>query len=520
MNLIDYIDRGVRIRPNAPCMVRSDGSEIYTHASFSRLTEQIAAALHTDGLAPGERVAIYSPNDADAFACVIGVIRAGGIWTAVNAASRPAEIAAFLNLVGCNRLIYHADLSEHIDELLQHVPTITSVISIGSGQRDDLALDTWIASADEYLPPHGRNPEDIAVLAPTGGTTGTPKAVPASHRQLVLMCLAHNTHLAEPEPPRYVCATPMTHAAGMAAFPVLAEGGQVIIHRGVNAPEIFGSIERNRATRIFLPPTALYALLAHPDVLHTNFSSLRHFLLAAAPVAPERLAEAVNIFGPVMTQVFGQAEAPFVCTILTAEEIADATKDASLRHRLASCGRPSVVAHVEIMGEDGHLLGVNEQGEIVIRSDLVFSGYWNNPNASAETRRAGDWHGTGDIGYRDKDGFIYILDRKKDLIITGGFNVYPSEVEAVLHTLPSINDCAVIGIPDDKWGEAVTAFVEVKDGHDIDPDEVIAACKKALGSVKAPKAVHIQDDLPRSPVGKVLRRELREKYWNHLERKV
>lgn len=227
------------------------------------------------------------------------------------------------------------------------------------------------------------------------------------------MCLANNVHFPEPEPPRYICATPMTHAAGVAALPVFAEGGTVIIHQGVKPKEIFDSIRVNRATRIFLPPTALYALLEHPEARSQDFSSLRHFLITAAPIAPERLAEAVEVFGPVMTQMFGQTEAPMICTVLTNGEIADAVSEPIHGGRLASCGRPTVVARVEIMSEDGTLLGPGEQGEIVIRSDLVFDGYWNNPEATAETRRPGGWHGTGDIGLRDADGFVYILDRKK-----------------------------------------------------------------------------------------------------------
>jgi acyl-CoA synthetase (AMP-forming)/AMP-acid ligase II len=518
MNLSDYIDRGARIAPDAPCMVHVDGSTLNTHTEFGQLTHRIAVALHADGLMSGDRVAVYSPNDANAFACVVGVVRAGGVWTAVNAKSVPAEIGEFLSAVGCTRLIYHASLTDQLPDLLHRVPTIKSVVAIGRGREGDPTLDEWMAPSGSQWVEHP-DPTDIAMLAPTGGTTGAPKAVPLTHRQLVLMCLAHNAHLSEGGPPRYICATPMTHAAGLAAFPVLAEGGKVIVHQGVSAVEIFESIERNAVTRIFLPPTALYALLAHPRVRSTDFSSLRHFLLAAAPVAPERLAEAVEVFGPVMTQVFGQAEAPFICTVLTADEVAEAAANPEHRGRLASCGRPSLVARVEIMDDDGRLLGHGEQGEIVVKSDLVFDGYWNNPEASAEVRRPGGWHGTGDVGYRDHDGYIYILDRKKEMIITGGYNVFPAEVEAVIHTISAVNDCAVIGVPDDKWGESVTAFIELKPGESIDETEVIATCKDALGSVKSPKSVQFRE-LPRSPVGKVLRRELRSEYWAHLNRKV
>lgn len=519
MMLVDYVDRGVRAAPEAPCMVSPDGTVLMTHEEFNALTHRIAAALVSDGLQVGDRVAVYSPNDPYAFACVVGVIRAGGIWTAVNATSQLTELADFLTTTGCSRLIYHASLTDRAAQLIDRVATLTSTVSIGRGRDEDPELQEWMAPEGTRAADIPFDTDQVVMMGATGGTTGKSKAVPISNRQFHLMCTAFNVHLAEPEPPRYICATPMTHAAGCSAFPVLADGGCVIIHTGVVPAEIFASIERNRATRIFLPPTALYSLLAQPDVRSHDFSSLQHFLISASPIAPERLAEAIDVFGPVMVQVFGQAEAPFICTVLGRSQIAAAVDDASQRRRLGSCGHPSVIARVEIMDTDGSLLGPDQRGEIVVRSDLVFAGYWNNPEATATTVRPDGWHGTGDVGFRDKDGFIYVVDRMKDMIITGGFNVYPAEVEAVIHSFSQVNDCAVIGIPDEKWGEAVTAVIEPKPGAKIDTAAVIAECKTRLGSVKTPKSIVIRG-LPRSPVGKVLKRQLREEFWVDSPRRV
>ncbi len=311
----------------------------------------------------------------------------------------------------------------------------------------------------------------------------------------------------------------MTHAAGMMCLAVLGQGGTVVVHDGVDPEAVLGSIERNRASSLFLPPTALYKLLGEPRVRERDLSSLRHVLIAGAPLAPDRLAQAVEVFGPVMAQSFGQAEAPMMCTVHGAAEVAAAAADPALRHRLASCGRSSVVARVAIMGEDGALLGPGEHGEIVVRSGLVTAGYWEDPEASAQTARPGGWYGTGDIGMRDDDGFVYIVDRKRDLIISGGFNVFPSEVEAFLHTLPGVGDCAVIGLPDPRWGESVTAVVEPRPGAVVDADALVAACRAHLGPVKAPKTV-IFRDLPRSGVGKVLKRSLRDEYWATASRRI
>jgi acyl-CoA synthetase (AMP-forming)/AMP-acid ligase II len=326
------------------------------------------------------------------------------------------------------------------------------------------------------------------------------------------MGLAFNAHMCEPRPPVYLLATPMTHAAGVSAWPVMAEGGAIVVHDGVRPDRIFRSIEHHRVSRLFLPPTAIYALLSAPAVRDVDFRSLRHFVYAAAPMSADKLVEALDVFGPVMTQTFGQAEAPMICTCLSPAEHVEALRTPQTRRRLASCGRPSLVATVGIMDDEGRLLGPEERGEIVVRGDLVMDHYYGDPAATAQARRPGGWHATGDVGFRDEDGFVYIVDRKRDMIITGGFNVYPSAVERVLWSHPAVLDCAVIGLPDEKWGEAVTAVVELKDGAGVTREELIALCKGALGSVQAPKDVLFRA-LPRSTNGKVLKRALRDEYW-------
>jgi len=516
--LIDTIDRGMRIAPNAPCLVHPDGTVAMTHAEFHRATNRIAAGLIAAGVGPGDRVGVLSPNDPRAFAAVVGVIRAGATWVAVNYLTSESDTTDFLNLAECSALVYRDDLADKAEAITTNVPSLRITAVIGRAVDGQLSLDDWLNTESKPVLADGTS-EDVVMLLGTGGTTGRPKGVPITSRQMVQMCLAFSAHLHEPEPPRYLCATPMTHAAGVMAFPVLAEGGAVVVHQGVKADEIFASIERNRISRIFLPPTALYALLGHPDARNHDYSSLRHFAVGAAPIAPDRLSEAVEVFGPVMCQVFGQTEAPMLCTFMPPDVIADAIADPARRQRLSSCGQPTLVARVEIMDDDGNLLGPGERGEIVVRGELVFSGYWENPDATAESTRPGGWHGTGDIGLRDEDGFIYIVDRKKDMIISGGFNVFPSEVEAVIHSLGTVNDCAVIGLPDDKWGEVVTAVIEPKPGAIIDADVVISACKDQLGSIKAPKRVIIRD-LPRSANGKVLKRELRDAFWTSTGRSI
>ena len=512
MNLIDYLDRGAVLNPDRDCLLMHDGSARLTYAEVEDLTHRVAAGLAGLGIGPGSRVGVYSPNDPMAFVCVLGILRAGATWVAMNSRSTPRDLGDLLQLFGCRSVIRHPSVLSETDELIKGVPDVEHVLAMED-------IDEWTAPAGTRVNRAPADPEGVAMLVGTGGTTGAPKGVPVNNRQIQLMSLAFNAHMPESQPPVYILAAPMTHAAGLAALPVLASGGTVIVHQGVIADEIFTSIERHRATQLFLPPTAVYTLLAHPDVRRRDFSSLRYFLIAAAPIAADRLAEAVEVFGPVMTQVYGQAESPFICTFFGPDQIAAAASHPELRARLQSCGRRSLVADVQVMGEDGRLLPVGERGEIIIRSDLVMRGYDDNEAATAETRRPDGWHGTGDIGYLDADGFVYIVDRKKDMIISGGFNVFPGEVEQVIHTIRGVSDCAVIGLPDDKWGESVTAVVEPKNGHEIDPEIVIATYREALGPVKTPKSVIVRE-LPRSPVGKVLKRVLRDEFWEGRTRMV
>jgi len=267
-------------------------------------------------------------------------------------------------------------------------------------------------------------------------------------------------------------------------------------------------IETSKITHTFLPPTLIYMLLDHERLAGTDTSSLQCLWYGAAPMSASRLEEALTRIGPVMGQLFGQSEAPMmISTLAPAEHFRDDGSVAT--ERLSSAGRPTPLTTVVIMDDEGHLLGPGERGEIVVRGSLVMAGYYKNPEATAEASRHG-WHHTGDIGYLDEDSYLFIVDRAKDMIITGGFNVYSAEVEQVLLAHPAVQDCAVVGLPDEKWGERVTAVVQLRPGQAATQDEVRAFVKDRLGSVKAPKQVEVWPDLPRSKVGKVLKAEVKD----------
>jgi acyl-CoA synthetase (AMP-forming)/AMP-acid ligase II len=303
----------------------------------------------------------------------------------------------------------------------------------------------------------------------------------------------------------------MTHGAGVLALMLMPKAPTNVILDRTDPKSILSAIEAHGVTHLYLPPTVLYALLASPELQAANLTSLRFFLISAAPAAPEKLRAAVQAFGPVMAQAFGQAEAPFFLTFLSPEDHRRAAQDQG-SERLQSCGRPTVFSRVEIMSEEGDLLPARAVGEIVARSNLVMKEYYKDPEAT-EAVSAFGWHHTGDIGFKDEEGYVYIVDRKRDMIISGGFNVFSTEVEARLLAHEAVQDCAVIGVPDEKWGEAVKAIVELRAGMAATPDELVAFCRAALGSVKTPKSIEIWPTLPRSPVGKVLKRTIRDRYW-------
>ena len=295
-------------------------------------------------------------------------------------------------------------------------------------------------------------------------------------------------------------------------------GATVVVLPRFDAELVMRAIGEHRVTHMFLPPTALYSMLAHPRVREFDYSSLKYFLLAGSPVSPDKLRQAVEVFGPCMCQSYGQTECHMIATWLPPQVVADAARG-NHPERLLSCGRASWSVRVEIMDEEGRLLPPGEVGEIVARGGLVGDGYFEMPEATAEARAFG-WHHTGDVGRRDEDGFFYIVDRKKDMIVTGGFNVFSAEVEAAVMELDAVRECAVVGVPDEKWGEAVTAILALNDGAVIDPAEVIAHCKARLGSVKAPKAVHVWPEVPRTAAGKFDKKAIRAKFWSGTGRNV
>jgi acyl-CoA synthetase (AMP-forming)/AMP-acid ligase II len=470
------------------------------------LSVRIAAALDRHGVAPGDSVAILSANDPDAFTCVFGISRAGAVWCPVNPRNEAAENRELLELFGCATLIFQAAFAPLVARIRAELPALRTLVCLDGDVEGAL---TWA----EFLGPDGeevdRDPvDDLAMIVGTGGTTGRPKGVLLTGSNLETMTAITLMSYPFDRRPVYLALAPLTHAAGVLCFPVLALGGEIVVMRSPDIGEFFRLIDRHKVSHTFLPPTLVYRALDHPDVGRTDLSSLRCFWYGAAPMSATRLEEALLRLGPVMGQLFGQTEAPMMISTLSPRDHyrADGT---IATERLSSAGRPAPLVTVGVMAEDGTLLPPGERGEIVVRSSLVMRGYHRDPAATAQASRFG-WHHTGDIGYLDEDSLLFLVDRAKDMVITGGFNVYSTEVEQAVMQHPAVADCAVVGLPDDKWGERVTAVVQLRSGGRLEPGELAAFVKARIGSVKAPKQVEVWDDLPRSKVGKILKTEIKQ----------
>jgi fatty-acyl-CoA synthase len=521
MRAIDYFDKSADLYPDRIAIL--DGDRSYSYAAARDFSERIARGMWANGLRREERAAIYSHNHPAVLFCMLGMLRAGAVWVPINFRNAPDANVEFLNYSETTWLFYHSRFQEQVDEIRRRVPCMRHFVCIDGAaeekdslaaftrQGDDAAAPDW---ADEY-----GNLNEMMGLVPTGGTTGPARGVRVTNLAWGTMTeLAMKHWKSDVANPVCLCTAPLSHAAAPVSFSILAMGGTNVVLPGFDAGEVMRAIEKYRVTHMFLPPTAFYSMLAHPDVEKFDHTCMKVFLLAGSPVSPDKLKKGVEVFGPCMCQSYGQTEAPMILTFLDAKTVAAAARG-DHPERLRSCGLPTSAVRVAIMDDEGRILPAGKPGEIVARGTLVSGGYFNLPEATAQVRRYG-WHHTGDVGYIDNDGYVYIVDRKKDMIVTGGFNVYCTEVEAGIMALPQVQECAVIGVPDDKWGEAVKAIVVCRAGERLTADQVILHCKAKLGSVKSPKSVEFWDEIPKTPAGKLDRKTMRKPFWEGAEREV
>jgi fatty-acyl-CoA synthase len=475
--------------------------------SYAELRDQVArfaAVFASAGLQPGDRVAILARNRPEVVAAFCAAYVQGLTLTPLSPHAADDDLVFVLQdaAIDC-LLIDEIGIGERGAALARRVASLRQVFTFGAAAFGR----SLFACAAEVTPQPLRSvalPDRPAVVGYTGGTTGKPKGVIQSQRGMVV---AHQMMLAEwdwPQTPRMLLATPLSHAAGVMVLPTLMKGGAIVMLPGFDPGAFLAEIERSAVSVTFLVPTMIYALLDAAAVGPARrLESLRTVFYGAAPMAPERLRQAMAVFGPVFMQLYGQTEAPLCISTLRRDE-----HDLARPERLASCGKPSAGLCVSLLDEHGKEVPTGAIGEICVRGPLVMESYHQRPEETAEVFRGG-WLHTGDVGRFDDDGYLYIVDRCKDLIITGGLNVYPREVESVLERHPVVAQCVVVGLPDPKWGEAVTAAVVCRSGHSVTAEDLAAFVRSEKSALYAPKRIVFAERLALTPLGKPDRAAIR-----------
>ena len=482
------------------------GRRRLTYGQTADLTSRIQQVLAAHGIERHGAVAVLAPNLPEAWMCQTAIYLLGAHYTGLHPLASLSDQVYICDDAEIEVLIVHPAHAETGAAVLEQSRTIKHVLSLGDSAlgRDLLAL-----CEDVQAKPLSSGPataEDLAWLTYTGGTTGRPKGVMLSQRAMAHQVVAA-TSWGIPDAPRYLAAAPITHASGLPIVPVLARGGSVVLLQGFDPHGYLEAIQDEHVNFGFIVPTMLYALLDNADPHAYDLSSVDTIVYGAAPITPTRLAEAIETFGRVFAQGYGQTECVGMATSLRKDEHDPVGRP----NLLSSCGRAVQGVTVDILDDDGGQVDMRAVGEMCVRSPVVMSGYWKQPELTTEAFRSG-WLRTGDLAQRDEDGFFHLVDRSKDLIISGGYNIYPREVEDAIAQDPDISSVAVIGVPDPRWGEAVTAIVVARADKTLDTEALRERVRTLKGPLHAPKRVDVVDALPMTALGKIDKKALRAQY--------
>ena len=468
----------------------------WTYGRLHGEVQALAAALQAIDPQPQSRVAICAGNTAQHVVALLAVIASGKIWVPLNYRSTAPEIGRILDATEPGIVI-----TDHIGDAL-----------VDAGRAAHVRLDggagghTLSGLLQAYA---GREParcepgvDAVQAIKFTGGTTGLPKGVMQPYRAWTAVIINQINAWRLTSEDRYVVAAPVTHGTSTYLLPVLAQGGTHVFLEESSPATITAAFRERGGTLAFMPPTLIYMIMAQPGVSRADFPRLRNLIYGGAPMPVEKFEQVRAFFGPVVGATYGQTESPQIVTAITPAELDEPAN-------LGSVGSATWFSEFAIMDREGRILPPGQAGEVVVRGDLVMAGYWRLPEKTAETIVDG-WLHTGDVGVVDERGYLTIKDRLRDVIITGGFNVYPIDVENALAQHPAVYECAVFGVPDDKWGEAVQAAVQFRSGASAAPQELMKFVRDRLGPVHTPKNVHVFESLPRSSVGKVLKNAVRD----------
>ena len=490
MNPAEWLERSARIYPDAPALLTGT-LQIADYAAFARAAAGIAAALRARGIGPGDRIALFARNSAAYLQAMYGAWWAGACVVPINAKLHPAEADFILQNSGA-RLVFTADTQ------------LPGLDCIDTGSEAFAAM----CLTDPVQAPHPMPPDALAWLFYTSGTTGKPKGVMLTAGNILAMVQAYFTDVDDVSPQdTALYAAPMSHGAGLYTFMHVIRGARHAVppSGGFDADEILALAPRLGRVHMFAAPTMIRRLVDRARATGCTGEGLRTIVYGGGPMYLADIQDAVATLGPRFIQIYGQGESPMTISTLSRAQVADRSHP-RWQDRLGSVGTAFSNTRLRVAGPDGTALPAGQIGEIMVQGPTVMTGYWRNPDATAKALRAG-WLLTGDMGALDADGFLTLHDRSKDVVISGGTNIYPREVEEALLTHPAVAEAAVIGQPDPEWGENVVAFVVLR--TPAAPADLIAHCQTRIARFKRPKVVHILPDLPKNNYGKVLKTDLR-----------
>ena len=488
-------------------VIRLDDGATISAAGFRDATSRYCQALRSLGLPAGTRIGILSRNRPEVLYLTAACLLNRYVMVPLHPIGSLDDHLHVIEDAEAAALVFDADyFAIRAADIQARAPVLRHLLSLGASAAG-MDLNSLAARFDltTLVAPHTVG-DDIYRLSYSGGTTGRSKAIVNTHRMGLALLTIQLAEWEWPDDIRQLVCAPLSHAGAAMFLPTLLRGGSLLLLPAFDPLDVLRAIERHRITCVLLVPTMIYALLDHPRFGEFDLSSLQTVFYGASSISPTRLREAIERFGPIFFQFYGQSEAPMSLSILRR---ADHRLDDPMR--LASCGRPVQWVEVALLDDENRHVSVGEPGEICARGSLVMGGYHNKPEQTAEAL-AGGWLHTGDVAVEDDDGFLRIVDRKKDMIVTGGFNVYPREIEDVLGAHPLVSNCAVVGVQDARWGEAVKAVVVLRAGAEPCADQLIALVREKKGPVHAPKTVDFVDAIPMTALGKPDKKALRAHY--------
>ena len=511
--LADIVRHHASLRPDVAAIVHAGRTT--TYAALDRAASRVANALIAEGIGPQARVAHLDKSSDIFFELLFGAAKANAVMVSVNWRLAPPEVLHIINDAEAEILFVGEEYFPVIEKIRDELKTVAKIVAFGGRHGAWESFTDWRDRQSAVDPNRPARPTDTAIQFYTSGTTGLPKGAELTNANFAWMFpLWTKTWLLAPGVPNLVCL-PMFHigGAGWGIAGLFAGATNHVVREFVPA-EILQIVERERLQVMLLVPAMILFLVQAPQIRETDLASLRLIVYGAAPIPADLLRQAMDIFPCGFQQVYGLTETTGAITLLPPDD-----HDPADAKKLLSCGYAQKGVELRIVGDGGEDLPAGKVGEIAVRSPQIMGGYWKLPDA---TRRAiqGDWFFTGDAGYLDDKGYLYIYDRVKDMIVSGGENIYPAEVESALFGHPAVADVAVIGVPDERWGEAVKAVVVKKAGADASAGELIAWARERIAGYKLPKSVDFVEALPRNPTGKILKRELRKPYWGDKQRQV